>query len=416
MLAGMSTTNGGSNPRDSSGHAPGGGAELDVIDVLRREFEITEQEIARRTRVPRATVASIVKALERGQLATTSTTSSAHGRGSQGGRPPNTVALEPEAGIAMGIDFGHRHLRVALGGLTGVNLLEETVDEELDIDAQARDSLEAAVRLAVQALGAFPVEKLVGVCVGVPGPVDETRGTIASPNVMDDWRGFRPAEQLQRRLQWDTHFFVENDANLGLLAEREHGAASGATNVIYVKWASGLGAGLAIDGHLYRGTRGIAAELGHMPIPGADKRGANCPRCHQRGCLEMVAGGDAIVRAMDQESGLRFKDVLDAARASPGDARTAIQDAAVQVGKTLGPMVTVLNPELVVVGGLFGPADYSWVADHVLEGIREHCFPPALDDLTVRMGEHRLEAEARGGVITVLRKYASRYLVDRLPA
>jgi len=413
----MPTTNGDSRFRGSSEAAADERLELDVVvELLRQEFEITEQEIARRTRIPRATVASIVKALEKERLAKTSTGSSST-RSSQGGRPPNSVALDPQAGIAMGIDFGHRHIRVALGGLTGVNLLEEPVDEELDVDAQARDSLETAVRLAKRALGAFPPNKLIGVCVGVPGPLDEARGTIASSNVMKDWRGFRPAEQLQQRLRWGTRFFPENDANLGLLAEQADGAAVGAANVIYVKWASGLGAALAVEGHLYRGTRGIAGELGHTPVPGAADVSPVCPRCQHTGCLEILAGGDAIAADFGQSrTEARFKSVLDSARRANGTERVRIQAAALAVGRTLGPLVTSLNPELVVIGGLFEPDDYGWVADPVLEGIREYAFPPALDDLTIRIGEHPLEAEARGGVLAVLQRYASRYLVERLTA
>lgn len=395
--------------------------ERQLIEILRAASALTPPELARRSGLSRSTVVSILGQLQDGDLVQRGPASPS-GRGRpQGGRPASTVSLNPQAGAAMCIDFGHRHLRVALGDLFGRDVLDDPSQglfaEEWDVDARAQESLAKAAKLAQQALDAsnYTADQLVGVCVGIPAPVDQARGTLASQVVMKGWRGLRPGEELRQRLQWPTEFFIDNDANLALVAELEWGAAKEAAHVIYVKWASGIGAAFARHGRLWRGARNLAGEM-HIPVPGLEKRTEPCRRCGRVDCLEAVAGGDAIARAMSTPGNqIRFSEIVEQAKHGPGDAYDRLRDAAEHLGRALAPLVTTLNPDLLVVGGLFDADLYPLLSEGLYEGLRPHTFPAALDDLLIRPGQRTDRAEAEGGIALVLRQELTEFLAQRIP-
>src|SRR6185503_8034165 len=205
------------------------------------------------------------------------------------GRPATFVRLDASAGAALGIDFGKTHLRVAVGDLGHRVLAERAVD--LDSDADAREGIEAAAVLAEEVLAeaGVPSSRLVGVGMGLPGPVHQTTGELGSSTILPGWVGVRAADAMRERLGLDVR--VDNDANLGVLSEWTWGAAQGCANVAYLKVATGIGAGLIVDGRPFRGAGGTAGEIGHTIVnPG----GPVC-RCGNRGCLETLVGAPALL-------------------------------------------------------------------------------------------------------------------------
>ena len=113
---------------------------------------------------------------------------------------------------------------------------------------------------------------MIGAGLGLPGPVDQIDGVIGSSAILPGWVGVAAAEELRRRL--DVPVTVDNDANLGALGELAYGAGRGATDMVYIKITSGIGAGLILDGRLYRGWGGMAGEFGHVLV---DRRGRGLP-------------------------------------------------------------------------------------------------------------------------------------------
>src|SRR5437764_7813321 len=131
---------------------------------------------------------------------------------------------------------------------------------------------------------------VLGVGMGVPGPVDRAHGTAGSATILPGWVGLRIAAEMEQRLEIPVQ--IENDANLGALAELTWGAGRDCSNFAYIKAATGIGAGIVINGRLLRGATGTAGEIGHTTL---DEAGALC-YCGNRGCLETVASGPAISR------------------------------------------------------------------------------------------------------------------------
>jgi predicted NBD/HSP70 family sugar kinase len=172
---------------------------------------------------------------------------------------------------------------------------------------------------------------------------------------------------------------VDNDANLGALAEAAFGAGRDAGDLIYLKVSSGIGAGLILNGRLYRGSGGLAGELGHVLV---DPDGIVC-RCGNRGCLETVAATGALVDRLRGSHGedLTVQAMLDGARAGDAGCRRVIHDAGRALGQVVATLFNVLNPELVVMGGHLAQA-----GDLLLAGVRESVARAALPETSREAG------------------------------
>jgi predicted NBD/HSP70 family sugar kinase len=269
---------------------------LRVVDVLLEQGVASRADIARHTGLSRTTVSSLVADLvERGLI---SERVAGEGRDPGGaGRPPVLLALDRSAGAAIGIDFGHSHLRVAVADLSHT-ILAETA-REMEVDDSASDDFAAAVELVDQVLeeAGVPRDRVINVGMGVPGPIMHRDGTVGSGAILPGWVGVHAGEEMQRRLGLPV--VVDNDANLGALAEAMLGAGRGAREIVYLKVSSGIGAGLIIDGRVHHGAGGTAGELGHLLV---DEEGHIC-RCGNRGCLETVAAAPRLLEQLSRTHG-----------------------------------------------------------------------------------------------------------------
>jgi glucokinase len=166
---------------------------------------------------------------------------------------------------------------------------------------------------------------------------------------------------------------VENDANLAALAEQRQGAGRGVANFAYITVSTGIGAGLILDGRLYRGAEGGAGEFGHMV---AVPDGPMCS-CGHRGCLNAIASGDAIARDAGADSAA---DVARAAAAGDEKSQKVLAFTARYLGIALGGLINLLNLDAVALGGgVLGAGDRFWtpmvaaVAEGSWPAAREHC-------------------------------------------
>ena len=268
-----------------------------VIDALRDRGRASRAEIARATGLSRSTVSSIVSDLIDSGLLSEQRDALGVAHGEAGGRPPVLLSLDPSAGLAVGIDFGHTHLRVAVSDLSHEVLAETR--RELDVDHSADQGLDAAAELVDQVLEEGKVDRngVLGVGMGLPGPIDRSTRTVGSSSILPGWVGVDAAAEMGRRLRLPVH--VENDANLGALAEYVWGSGRGHSDVIYIKLSSGVGAGLLLGGRLHEGAGGTAGEIGHTPA----QQGTAICRCGSRGCLETVASARAIAEQLGASRG-----------------------------------------------------------------------------------------------------------------
>lgn len=372
---------------------------LRVLETVRERGSVSRADIARETGLARSTVSSLVTDLQTAGLVVEKSSTSNGQRdstGSKGGRPPVLLTLNPAAGAVLGIHFDHRFVRVAVAELDHRILAEEA--RELDVDHDASSTFDVAAELAqhvVERAGVKP-DRLLGAGVAVPGPIDHATGAVGSTTIMPGWVGLDVAAELEQRLSLPVH--IDNDANLGALAESVLGAGRDVSEMIYVMLSSGIGAGLVLGGRLHRGARGTAGEIGHVLV---NEQGPIC-RCGNRGCLETYAGASALAELLRASHGdLTPEQMLELAQGGDPACRRVIGDAARIVGQVVAALCNQLNPERVVVGGTVSPAG-ELVLEPMRDVVRRYAIPAAADDAKVVQGVLGERAELLGALILVV--------------
>ncbi len=266
---------------------------LRIVDELRRAGRSSRADLVRTTGLSRTTVSKLVSELQADGIVVERREAEPDAALVAGGvgRPPVALALAPAAGGAIGVDFGHDFVRVAIADLAGVVLTEAR--REFDVDRQSPAALDLACALIDELLArvGLELERIVGVGVAVSAPILRDADTGAA-QILPGWAAFAPADALERRL--GRPVLMDNDANLGALAEVRHGAGRGAVDVLYLMLSAGIGAGLIADGRLVRGRHGITGEIGHVVV---DPNGPIC-RCGNRGCLETIAAAPAMLATL----------------------------------------------------------------------------------------------------------------------
>jgi len=359
---------------------------LRIVDVLRRRGSASRGDLVQLTGLSRTTVTTLVADLQARGLVVERAADGNGSAPSGRGRRPGLLRLDASAGTALGIDFDHRHVRVALADLASTVLAERRI--ELDVDHDATAALDAAAEAVEDVLAetGSDRDRLAGAGVGLPGPVDRRTGTVGSSSILPGWRGVAACRELERRLGLRVE--VENDANLGALAEAAFGAGRGLSDLVYVKLASGIGAGLLLDGRLYRGSVGLAGELGHVSA---------------RGCLETVASSCALVALLRPTRGddLTVRDALELAAEGDLGVRRAINDAGHAVGRALADLCNCLNPAAIVVGGELGAAGEPLLAG-IREAVDRYAQPHAAQAVEVRPSALGDRAEVLGALALVI--------------
>ena len=361
-----------------------------ITTLLSAEGPMSRADLVRGTGLSRTTVSSLVGDLiASGHVVETTDRGRPHKGGS--GRPPLLVALSTPGGGVAGVDIGHGHVRVAVADRVGAVLAEETAALDVDEDgAAALDRAARMVRLALRTAGLDIAElHAIGMCV--PAPLDRRSARIRT-GILPGWRELSPGEELHRRL--GIAVVVDNDANLGALAELGQGAARGTADLVYVKVASGLGAGIVLGGRLHRGASGIAGELGHVQV---DEDGQVC-RCGNRGCLETLVSAPRLLALLQPayDEPLSIERILALDDAGDAGVRRVLSAAGRAVGPGQGDLCHRRNPELVVVGGSLGTS--ASLADGIRAAVDRYAQPDTAAAVRVVAGNLGDRAELVGAV------------------
>ena len=318
-----------------------------VLAAVARLGPASRAELSESTGLTRAAVGSLVGELIDAGLVRE------RGVSLQGrvGRPGTALTVNDRGPCGLGLEIGVEHL-----GACVVDLRHEVrVRTRRPVPGRGREPRETLgllAGLARAALAEAAGQGLVpaGVAVAVPGLVARAGVVEHAPNL--GWRGVDVAAELRPLLPGTLRglpFGVENEANLGALAELWHGAAG--RDFVHVSAAAGIGGALVVDGMLLRGRRGFAGELGHMPV---HPDGPACP-CGSHGCLEQYAGEEAVLRSCGLHDAPGDRVSLLAAEAAAGRAevRGALDDAGRALGIALAGAVNLVDPEKVVLGGAY---------------------------------------------------------------
>ncbi|MFF3560552.1 ROK family protein [Streptomyces sp. NPDC002574] len=371
-----------------------------VVRAVRLAGSLTQAEIARSTGLSAATVSNIVRELrDSGTVQVTPTSS--------GGRRARAVTLSGDAGIVVGVDFGHSHLRVAVGNLAHQVLAEQS--EPFDVDTSASEGFDRAEQLVTRLIASTGVgaDKVIGVGLGVPGPIDVETGTLGSTAILPGWGGLNPRQELAERLGMPVQ--VDNDANLGALGELVWGSGRGVKDLAYIKVASGVGAGLVMDGRIYRGPGGTAGEIGHITL---DESGPVC-RCGNRGCLETFTAARYVLELLRGSHGpdLTLARMVQLAREGDPGCRRVIGDVGRHVGMGVASLANLLNPSRVVLGGDLAEAG-ELVLGPIRESVARYAIPSAARRLSVVSGALGGRAEVLGALALALSEVGDSSLLD----
>jgi len=265
-----------------------------------------------------------------------------------------------EEKLYIGIDLGGTKIFTGL-----VNPAGELLSQDYR-KTKAKRGVDSVVQRIIDSVAAVREHagetEIQAIGIGAPGPVEPVKGMVVGPPNLPGWQRVPLRQMIETALDIPT--YLENDANAAALAEHRFGAGRGAQHMLYVTVSTGIGGGLIINGQLYGGATGSAAEVGHMIVL---PEGPHCG-CGNRGCLEAVASGTAIARE-GRELVLRgiptliadlsnadaelvtAKVVADAAQQGDVEAREIISKAMSYLGVGIASLVNILGPELIVIGG-----------------------------------------------------------------
>ncbi|MGN9783516.1 ROK family protein [Nonomuraea sp. ZG12] len=365
-----------------------------VLRFVREHAPCSRADIASSTGLNKATVSSLIADLiDRRMVRETGLTEN------RVGRPATMLVLDGSSYAAIGVEINVDYVCAVATDLAGERLL--TWRRSFSAGASVNQGVAAVAAIIRRVVNRMVKEErqVLGLAVALPALVD-VRGTVRiAPNL--GWHDADLAGDLAKALR-DPGFTiqVDNDANLGALAEQRFGAHSGADDLVYLTGEMGVGAGVILDGRLRRGGAGYSGEIGHVQL---DPDGPEC-RCGRRGCLEAMAGIGAVLRRRDPspaEIEVEIEEVVRAARA--GDETTLATLAAVgtHLGRGVSVLANLLNPEVVILGGYYVPLA-PWLLPPVRAEVADRAIAPESGGCEVVASTLGYDAAALGGAARVL--------------
>ena len=270
------------------------------------------------------------------------------------GRSARLYEIRPEAGFVLGLDIGQHYLRGALADLAGeIRAQHSTRTRATSVRGRLADLIDLADTLCEEA--AVARNSITQTVIGSPGVYDPRRNAMALTGGLSGLS--RPAVLTGLREAFGQDLVVENDVDAAALAERAHGHGREFASFAFVWIGTGIGLGLVLDGRLHRGAHGVAGEIAYMPI--SEGQGTDEEDARRRGALEAAGSASAVVRAA-RRAGMRGQVSARSvfASATRGDERAVavVAGEARLVAKAISAVVTVVDPELVVLGGGIGQA------------------------------------------------------------
>jgi predicted NBD/HSP70 family sugar kinase len=379
-----------------------------VLQHIAAGEPVSRARIAASTSLTKTTVSSLVDDLIRARLVTEL---GPEARGKIG-RPGSDLALNRTGYVGIGLEINVDYIAVCMANLVGEVRYLRTRPRDNRGQSPAR-VLGRAVRMTRTAVELADAARLTvaGLGVAVPGPVETDRGLLRlAPNL--GWVDVPVAEILADRFAaHDLAVMVDNEANLAALGELWFGGHEDLDDFVHVSGEIGVGGGIVIDGELFRGVRGYAGEIGHVVV---QPDGPRC-RCGARGCLEQVAGQEAILRsagltgAVGTSIGQPHGSVAELlARARDGEPETlrAVSEAGRALGMGLSATVNIVDPSTVVLGGLYAALE-PWLSKPLLTELGQRAITLRWSPVRVLASRLGPDAAVRGAAGAVVKRVLS---------
>ncbi len=378
----------------------------ELFQLLRDGRPRTRAELAAITGLARSTIASRVDALmDLGLIGAVGEAAST------GGRPSSQFALLRSARVVLAADLGASHASVAVSDLSGEVLAETRQPLAIAEGPEKVLSWMVDAGLGLLADLGRSADELIGIGIGVPGPVHHDSGRPANPPIMPGWDRFDIPGWVQQHVH--APVLVDNDVNIMALGELRY-AFPGVDHLVFVKVATGIGSGIISSGRLQRGAQGIAGDIGHVQIA----RGAGVPcHCGNKGCLEAMASGPAIARAL-RDAGVDAaggQDVVELVKRGSIEAIQAVRQAGRDIGEVLTACVSLVNPSVIAIGGSMAQA-----GEHLIAGVREVVYtrsmPLATEHLQIVQSAAGSEAAVLGASMLAIEHALSPENIEAMSA
>jgi glucokinase-like ROK family protein len=385
-------------------------SEAVIIGILRRNHQTSRAEITAITNWSKAkTSQEVTSLIAKGYLVEV-------GDGvSQGGRKPRLIQINSKLGFIAGIDIGATSIEIALADTTGTILQRTTepADVRMPPEVVMGRCSELILQMTIKQ-GIHP-KQILGIGIGVPGPVNFTRGVLVAPPLMPDWEDYPIRDFFQKTFS-SALVVVDNDVNIMALGEQRANGSGEIDHFLVIKIGTGIGCGIMASRKIHRGSDGSAGDIGHICV---DKNGPIC-RCGNRGCLEAMAAGPAIAEnamlaAQDGKSDLLLEmmqanngvltpeDVNAACREGDEAALGIIRASGQMIGDVLAGLVNFFNPSHIFIGG--GITNFG---NHLLIAIKRavlrRSLPLATQHLAINFSHTGADAGILGA-ITLAREY-----------
>ena len=381
---------------------------VEVLRALRRQGRISRTEVSSITGWSKAKASQEIRRLvEKGYLLE-------DGEGvSNGGRRPQLLRINQNLGYIAGIDIGATSLDIAVADVTGVILQRRS--EPTDVHLNPESVLGRCSELVMEMVAAQGggVDQVLGIGVGVPGPVNFAKGVLVAPPLMPGWENF-PIRDFFKRTFISAFVVVDNDVNIMALGEQRAGNGAGLDHFLFIKIGTGIGCGIISNGKIHRGSDGSAGDIGHICV---DQNGPLCT-CGNRGCLEAMAAGPAILaraaeaaqtglsptlKRMREANGglLRPEDVNAACKEGDQASLDTIRSSGQKIGEVLAGLVNFFNPSHIFIAG--GISNFG---NHLLVAIRtvvlQRSLPLATTHLSIKFSEMGSNAGVIGAIALAL--------------
>ncbi|TDL64745.1 ROK family transcriptional regulator [Rhodococcus qingshengii] len=328
-----------------------------VLNVVRNFGPISKVDLAERTNLTFATISNIINELYRSNLII----ENGYGE-SNGGRKPILYGLNPNAYFVIGVELGVSQVSAIITNLEATVITDYSVNTHSSLQSdlviqQIFDGIDEVIRLS-----GIDYEKILGIGISSPGPLNLESGIIMKPPNLIGWENVHLRDLVRDRYNIPT--FLEKDANAAALAEMWFGSAKGKENIIFVLADEGIGGGVIYQNRIYRGFNYGGGDIGHGTI---DVDGPLC-NCGNYGCLETLASGIAIVRRVKEEirrgvktnlcgidegaeKDLTLEFIIDSAKGGDVLAKNILDEAGRYLGIGLATLINFFNPEVIIIGG-----------------------------------------------------------------
>lgn len=377
-----------------------------ILTLLRYHAPTTQQALARLSGLSPATVSGIIANLSTAGWIEEIGLGAAVGK--RGGRRPVLLRLNAGVGLIVGVKVMEDSIATVITDLDATVLHTGTAPlgpQGMQREASDPEQVIVAMVEAIEAIlmsSGVERQRIFGIGVGISGLVDAREGICRVSRIFPGQRNVPLGKRLSEQLGFP--IFIENDVRARTIAEHTFGAGQRFQHFVLVTIGRGIGAGIVVNGQIYRGAVDGAGELGHMCM---DEDGPLC-ECGRRGCLEAMCSDPALVKRAMQEQvvvngkqALTVRDIVTAAERGDPLARRLFAEAGHLMGVGVANMVNLLSPECIFVVGE-GTTAGAWVLEPLFETMRSRIFPGLTPELIVEVETITEQTWARGAACVVI--------------